>query len=182
MAMFEAKDVKITDRTTCFESKIFSVTRERIFLPDRGEFERDIVRHFGAAVMLPLLKDQTVLLTRQYRHPLESFVLELPAGTIEDKETALDCAKREIVEEVGYRAEQWTDLGRMCSTPGFCNEILYCYLAEDLSEDFSEQDDDEAIEVVQMSLAEMEQAILDGTIYDAKTIVTFTKAKLAGII
>ncbi len=137
-------------------------------------FARVTVLHPGAAVFLPLDEDNNLLLVRQYRHPIGQMLLEAPAGTLEPNEEPLTCAKREIQEEVGMSAATWTPLGTLYPAPGFCSELQHLFLARDLTPaPDAEQDEDEFIEVVPLSIGEVEEKIHSGEICDAKTIALY---------
>lgn len=131
---------------------------------------REVVIHPGAAVILPLLDSETVLLISNYRFCLGSRLLELPAGTLEKDEEPLECAKREVEEETGYRAGHMEPLLHFYSTPGFSNEILYVFVAKDLMFMGQNLDEGEKIEVVPVKLAQALEMIKEGTIVDVKTI------------
>lgn len=161
----------------------FYVVREKLELPGgKGVKDRDIVVHPGAAVFIPQQADGRLLLTKQYRYSLQKEILEFPAGTLDFSEAPLDCAKREIQEEVGMRAEEWIPLGTVWPSPGICNEVQHFYVARGLTPSRLEGDEDEQIEVISMSVPEVESAIANGSISDGKSMALFLKAKLAGII
>jgi ADP-ribose pyrophosphatase len=143
---------------------------------------RDVVEHSGAVVIVPILPDGRLVLVYQYRHAVSQSILEFPAGTLEENEEAIDCAQREIVEEVGYAAAQWTSLGTLLPAPGFCDEVLHVFLANKLSTQVVSADDDEIIEVRLMSVDEVLRGIVEGDIVDAKTIAAFCRAKLGGFL
>lgn len=162
--------------------KVFEVQEEQIELPS-GQQKRFVsVIHPGAVVVLPQLANGRFVLLRQYRHALRQELYEFPAGTLERGEDPLVCAKREIVEEIGYAAAEWRSLGEQYPAPGFCNELQYCYFATGLSEQRAPGDDDEILTVVTASYDEIEQGIAHGQIIDAKSIAVFFKAKVMGLI
>src|SRR5690606_29093338 len=119
--------VRVLGSSVLHKGKVFHVVREKLQLPDGGLVERDIGVHPGAAVFIPQLPSGEMLLVRQYRHPLGKMLLEFPAGTLNQGEDPLACAKREVREEVGYEASEWMDLGTLYPAPGFCNEVQYAY-------------------------------------------------------
>jgi ADP-ribose pyrophosphatase len=151
-------------------------------MPDGSRMVRDVVRHPGAVVILPLTASKTILLVRQYRHPIGQWILELPAGTLEPGEEPLACAQREICEEVGFAARAWQKLGELYPAPGFCDERQRLYLAQDLYEKSLPCDDDEQIEVEEIGLSEVPALIRGGAIQDAKTIAALFHAQLLGIV
>ncbi|HHY09763.1 MAG TPA: NUDIX hydrolase [Firmicutes bacterium] len=133
-----------------------------------------MVDHPGAAATL-VVEDGKVLLVEQYRPAAERNILELPAGTIDGLEDPLECAKRELKEETGYRAENWQPMGHLYPTPGYTNEVLYLYLARDLTKGEQELGESEDIKVRWVPLANVEDMIDNGEINDAKTIIALFK-------
>lgn len=171
----------LTERNEVLRTKIFTLVEESYSRADReGTFTRIKIEHPGAAVILPQKSDGTLLLVSQYRAALQRVILEFPAGTLEPKEDPLECAKREIVEEVGFAASEWRSLGELFPAPGFCDEKQHLFFASALSPAEMKLDEDEMIEVVEMSAAEVETAIASNLIVDAKSVSLFFRAKLAG--
>lgn len=136
--------------------------------------ERGVIDHPGSVVMVPLDGDNVRIL-RQYRIALESTILELPAGTKEPEEDWLVCARRELREETGYRADQWTSLGKIWPAPGITNEVMAVYLARDLSLAPLPQDADEEIEVVTCPFTDLLTMALNGDLQDAKSVVAILR-------
>ena len=126
----------------------------------------------GAAVALPVLDDGRIVLIRNYRFVVEETLLELPAGMLDEGESPMECARRELMEETGFRAGQVTPLLSFYSTPGMCNEVLHSFLVTDLVSGESAREPGEQIENHPMVLVEALRAIGDGRVKDAKTIVT----------
>lgn len=155
----------------------FEVTRLR--LPNRAEGDWECVRHPGGALAVPVMPDGKLVLLRQYRFAAQGRLLEFPAGTVESHEDPATTIKREIEEETGYRAHQWDTLGKFFLAPGYSDEIIYAFLAQDLEKlDVPPDGDaDEDIEVLLMSPKELEQAILAGEPVDAKSISSFVLAR-----
>lgn len=149
-----------------------TVTRDRVRLPTGRTTERMVVRHPGAVVILPLLPDGRIILVRQYRYAIGSDLWELPAGTLEPGEDPATTARRELQEEAGYRPGRLTELGAFYSAPGFCSERLWAYLAADLTPARLAGDDDEEIECVALTLAEVMAWAAAGKLQDAKTLAT----------
>jgi ADP-ribose pyrophosphatase len=133
--------------------------------------DREVVRHPGAVAIVPLL-DGKVLLVRQYRAPIDKEIWELPAGTIEPGEEPLECAKRELEEETGYRAREWRKLAEFYTTPGFCDERMLLFLARGLEpRPGARPAEEESLEVRAFTFAEAKQMLLRGELEDAKTII-----------
>lgn len=134
-------------------------------------YRREVVRHPGGACAVALFDDGTVALVKQYRHPPARFVLELPAGKLEQGETPEVCARRELEEEVGVTAGRFQPLAEFFTTPGFCSEKLWVFLATDLRETMRSHEDDEIIEVIRIPLSTAQMMVATGEIDDAKTII-----------
>lgn len=134
-------------------------------------YTREIVRHPGGAAVVPVFDDGTIALVSQYRHPAVRYVLELPAGRIESGERPEVCAARELEEEIGVVAARIDQLSEFYTTPGFCAEKLWVFLATGLKETKRSHEDDELIEVVRLPLARALEMIASREIEDAKTII-----------
>jgi ADP-ribose pyrophosphatase len=161
---------KVIDSRTVFEGNVFDVTVDTV---KEGElvYQRDVVRHPGSAVIVPVFADDTVALVKQYRHPAVRYLLEVPAGTLNEGERPEIAAARELEEELGFVAGKLEKLSEFFVSPGFCEEKMWVYLATDLSETSQRLDDDELIEVVRLNFYEALEMITDGEIEDAKTII-----------
>ncbi|HEY3102351.1 MAG TPA: NUDIX hydrolase [Pyrinomonadaceae bacterium] len=158
------------DSKTVFEGRVFNVSVDTVREGDQT-YVREVVHHRGSAVILPVFDDGTIALVRQYRHPAVKYLLELPAGTLNDKERPEDGALRELEEELGVKAGKLEKLCEFFVSPGFCEEKMWLYLATDLRETEQRLEDDEAIEIVRLPLDRALQMITDGEIEDAKTII-----------
>lgn len=159
-----------------FAGKIFDVELDRLRDVNGQEIVREVVRHPGGAGVLPLFDDGRVALVRQYRHPARKELLEIPAGRIEEGETPEQCVRREIEEEIGARAGILQRLSVFYSTPGFCEEKLYVYLATQLTPVERRPDHDELIDVIYLPLAEAIEKVHRGELADAKTIIALLLA------
>ncbi len=153
-----------------YHGRIFGVVSDTV---REGEltYRRDVVTHGGGAAIVAYYEDGTVALVRQYRHPARAYVLELPAGKIEDGERPEVCAARELEEELGVTARRLELLSGFYTTPGFCSEKLWVFLATDLTETAQHTEEDEVIEIVRLSLESALASVASNEIEDAKTII-----------
>lgn len=161
---------RLISSESIFDGKIVRLRVDQVELPGGRKTVREVVEHDAAVVIVPIDADDNVLLVNQYRYPTEQFLLEAPAGMVEESESPDDTAQRELQEEVGYATNNLRVLGGFWSSPGFCTEYIYAYLAKDLIEKKLAADVDENIEVVRTPLARIPQLIRLGEIQDAKTI------------
>ncbi len=155
---------------TLYEGKVLTLRRETLSYEDGSQQHWEIIRHPGAVVILAVDREEQIYLVNQWRRPIGKIILELPAGTLEDGEPPLECAKREIQEEIGYRAEKWTSLGGFYSAPGFCDEYLHFFLAQELSESTLDGDENEGIDVVKLPLEKALALVDRQQIEDLKTL------------
>lgn len=152
------------------ECDLFDVTRSLI--QHNGViYNRDVIRHPGSAVIVPLFEDRTVGLVRQYRHAAGEDLLELPAGSLEQGETAEECAAREVREEIGFAAGRLRKLTEFYVSPGFLSEKMTVFIATELEESRGTPDEDEFIDFVRMPLAEAAEMARNGHLADAKTML-----------
>ena len=158
------------DSKEVFAGRVFNVTVDTVREGDKT-YVREVVHHGGSAVILPAFDDGTIALVRQYRHPAVKYLLELPAGTLNDQERPEHGAARELEEELGMAAGKLEKLSEFFVSPGFCEEKMWLYLATDLKETKQQLEDDEMIEVVRLPIERALQMITDGEIEDAKTII-----------
>lgn len=158
------------DSRKVYEGRVFDVTADTVREGDKT-YVREVVQHPGSAVILPAYDDGTITLVRQYRHPAVRYLLELPAGTLNDKERPEEGAARELEEELGLVAGRMEKLSEFYVSPGFCEEKMWLYLATDLTATAQRLDDDETITIVRLPLKRALQMITDGEIEDAKTII-----------
>ena len=161
---------EFVDSKKVFAGRVFEVSIDTVREGDHT-YIREVVHHPGSAVILPAFADGTIALVRQYRHPAVKFLLELPAGTLNDKERPEEGAARELEEELGVRAGKLEKLSEFFVSPGFCEEKMWLYLATDLIETEQRLEADEILEIVRLPIDRALQMITDGEIEDAKTII-----------
>ena len=159
-----------------FKGRVFNVYTDTLQEPDGHRHIKDVVRHNGSVVMLAVddranPADPDIILERQYRHAAGQYLIELPAGSRDPGEAPLAAAKRELIEETGFRAKRWTLLLRYFASPGFLGEWMQIYLARDLREGTATPELDEQIEIIRMPLSKIMRMIDEGKIHDGKTIV-----------
>ncbi|MCX7595791.1 MAG: NUDIX hydrolase [Fischerella sp.] len=162
-----------------YKGRKFDFEVNRLRLPNKSEGEWECIRHPGGALAVPVTPEGKLVLVRQYRFAVGGRLLEFPAGTVEVNEDPLDTIKREIEEETGYRPHKWQKLGEFFLAPGYSDEIIYAYLAQDLEklQTPPEQEEDEDIQVISMTPEELEKAIVQGEPVDAKSISSFFLAR-----
>ncbi len=153
-----------------YDGKILKVLRDEVEISTGRKSFREVVRHSGGVVILALKDTETVLLVKQFRYPVNKTVLELPAGKLEKGENPDFACKRELEEETGYRADKWTSLGYIHTTPGFCDEKLYLYKAEELHFVGEHPDEGEVLKAFEIKISDLVSMIKNGEINDAKTI------------
>lgn len=161
----------MADEEIIFQADRYTIHRVR-HVDDQGrQHSRDIIRHPGAVVLLPLTDDGHVVLIRNYRVSIDRTLLELPAGTMEANEPPEETAARELIEETGYRAGRLELICTFYASPGICDEAMHVYVASELTEGEPEREANEQIENQLATWQQIEGWIDDGTIEDAKTLV-----------
>ena len=177
--------MELTEKTLrserIYDGKIIHVRRDEVLLPNGHTAMREVVAHPGGVGILALDGDGTELLVRQYRYAFGRTLLEIPAGKREKGEEPLTTAKRELQEETGAQADNWTSLGALIASPGCYDEVLYLYLATGLRFGQTHPDEDEFLALERMPLAELVRRCMDGEITDAKTVCAALKAKNLGL-
>lgn len=153
-----------------FQGKIISLQVDEVRLPDGRTATREIIRHPGAVAVLAL-HEERLIAVEQYRKPLEKSQVEIPAGKLEPGEDPTEAARRELEEETGYRCGTIRPVASFYTSPGFADEILHLYIAEDLSPGEQKPDDDEFLSLERLTLEEAKRYIAEGRISDAKTIL-----------
>jgi ADP-ribose pyrophosphatase len=182
-AASKSGQARVLSSRISYQGPVFSVTTDEVEEPGGVRARRDVIRHSGSIVVLAVedvasdkstkaghKAEPRILLERQYRHAAQSMMWELPAGRIDDGETALTAAKRELLEETGYSARQWKRILHFYVSPGFLDETMTIYLARGLQAGEAQPEPDERIAVRFFSLSEAKRMALNGRIRDAKTI------------
>jgi ADP-ribose pyrophosphatase len=159
------REPRVVASRELFRGKVISLRVDEVEVGAGRTATREVVEHRGAAVFAAVDDDERVHLVRQYRHAIGKELLEFPAGGLEEGEDPLETARRELAEELGLAAREWTYLGSFYSSPGFANELLHAYIARGLSVKRGTPDEDEELEVVRCPLAELleqPERLMDG--------------------
>lgn len=159
-----------------YKGRIVHLVEDTVILPGGGTAGRELVLHNGGVGVIAVDENKDVLMVRQFRKPYDEMVLEIPAGKLEKGEEPLPAGKRELSEETGYEAEEYTFLGKFYPTPGYCSEIIHLYLARNLSFVGQHLDPDEFVEVEKFPLEKLVQMVMDNEIPDGKTAIAILKA------
>jgi len=150
---------------------VVNLNVDTVTLPNGLTVDLEVVRHPGAAAVVPLKDDGTVVLIRQFRHAAGGFIYEIPAGKLSPGEEPVACAARELEEEIGYRAGSFELLSSIFTAPGFTDEVIHVYKATGLTKGLQHLERDEVLEIIEMPLSEAIAMIQSGAIRDAKTMV-----------
>lgn len=163
---------KVIKSDILFSGKVFDLKVDEIQYDTTGNTgRREVAIHPGGAVVVAVTDENKIVVVKQFRYPFKESVLELPAGKLDDNEDPQICATRELTEETGYTAGKVTKLGHIYTTPGFCNEILHIYLAENLTPgDHNREEGEEGMEVFEFTIDEIKEKIANGELVDAKSI------------
>ncbi|MCG6880465.1 MAG: NUDIX hydrolase [Deltaproteobacteria bacterium] len=152
--------------------------RENVTLENGVVAEIDVIRHPGASAIVPVLRPNTLLMIKQYRHAAGGFIWEIPAGTMDTGESPLACAKRELIEETGFSAENWITLGEITPLPAYSDERIHIFGATNLTPEKQHLDQDEILEVHEVPFDDALSMVRDNQIQDAKTISALFLANL----
>ncbi len=163
--------------STAYKGKLLELREDTVRLPNGHEATREYIVHPGASVIVPFFQDGTVLVERQYRYPVKQHMLEVPAGKIDLGEDPEHAARRELLEETGYQAEQWNLIGTLMPCVGYSDELIYAYLAQGLIYSEQKLDDEEFLETSRIPMAELLKQSLESKIQDAKTIIALLWAE-----
>lgn len=166
-----------TTKDVLYTGKIIQLETHEVTLVDGKSAFREIIRHPGGVCILAKDPSDRILLVKQFRKPMEEAYLELPAGKLEQELTPLENAKKELEEETGYRAGNLVSLGAFATSPGYSDELIHLFVAEDLYEGQKGGDDDEFIDLVRLTKEEFSEGIRNGQIKDLKTVACYTLGK-----
>lgn len=158
------------ERNVIYQGKIITLRHDKLERPGKTSIKWDAVMHPGSVVLIAITNENKIILVKQWRRVVGEILYELPAGTVERGESPLECATREIQEETGYKAGKLTPKGGFFASPGYCDEYFHIFLAENLSKNSLPQDEDEAIEVIEITIDKALEMIDDHSICDSKTI------------
>lgn len=163
---------EVVNRDIPFVGRVFRVEVDQVLFEGKDKpARRETIIHPGGTVVVPVKANGKILLIKQFRYAHNEVIIELPAGKLEYGEDPQLCATRELKEETGYSTSNISNLGKIYTTCGFCNEVLHMYVAKDLIEgDHAREDGEEGIELIELSLDEIDEKIISGEIVDAKTI------------
>jgi ADP-ribose pyrophosphatase len=177
-----ARKAKLISSKLSYKGKVFNVYTDTVIEPGGHRNTRDVIRHSGSVVILAVDEsaktgnpaDPIVIMERQYRHAAGQFLIELPAGRRDPGEAPLAAAKREMIEETGYRAKHWKMMLRYFASPGFLGEWMQIYLARDIRPGAAAPELDEQIEILRVPLSEAMKMVAGGKIHDGKTLIALS--------
>jgi ADP-ribose diphosphatase len=167
---------KISSRQV-YSGRLLRVDQDHVLLPNGSTTDLEMVRHPGASAVVPFVTDEDILLVRQFRYAARGFILEVPAGTLQNGEPPDECARREVEEEAGYRAGRIVKIGSIFTTPGFTDEVIHLYVARDLTPVTQKLDADEVLTVERLPFKRAVDLIRMGEIVDSKTICALLMAR-----
>ena len=154
-----------------YQGRLLDVRKDKVRLPNGKSSTREWINHPGAVCLIPILPDGKIALVKQYRYPVLNHMIELPAGKIDKNESPLECAERELEEEIGYRSNNIKYVTKIHPAVGFANEKMWIYLAEDLEKTTLKLDEDEFLDFFPLRLDKALEMIWNGQITDVKTII-----------
>ncbi|MHC4225216.1 MAG: NUDIX hydrolase [Planctomycetota bacterium] len=170
------RDGTLLERRSVFEGRVVKLSVDRVRLPNGNETELEMIRHPGAAAVVPVDAEGQVLLVRQYRYASGGWVLEVPAGKLDAGEPPEDCALREVEEETGFKPGRLIPMGWIWTTPGFTDEKIWLYLAQDLQPAHQSLQSDEVLTVERVPLVQAVDRAVRGEIVDAKSVCALLRA------
>ena len=167
---------KTLSKEYAFKGRIINLRVDKVELPDGSVSTREIVEHNGGIGVLPIDDEMNVYVVKQWRSPYKRVVLEIPAGKRDGDEKPLDCGIRELKEEIGAVANEYTYLGELLPSPGYCGEIIYIYLARGLKFENQKLDEGEFLNVEKMPFKKLVEMVMNVEVCDAKTQIAVLKA------
>jgi ADP-ribose pyrophosphatase len=170
------RDIQVHERRLIHTGRIFDIYTETLSADSGKPFQLDIIRHPGAAAIVPVTAEGEIVLLSQYRHAAGGTIWEIPAGTLEDGEAPEQCARRELTEETGFIAQSWTRLGSILPLPAYSDERIHLFLARDLTPARQALDADEILAVHTFAFEVVFEMVRDGRIEDAKSICALSLA------
>ena len=173
------EEKKLSSKVT-YDGKVFTVTKDDVLCPNGQEAVREIVHHRGGVAILFKVDDKFIF-EKQYRYAMQEEIIEMPAGKLEKGEVPLEAAKRELLEETGYRPLEMIHLGDSYPTPGYSTEVIHLYYCPKAVKEERHLDQDENIELIYLTLEEIEQLIADNVIKDSKTVAAIHLYKAKAI-
>lgn len=162
--------IKINNRTTLHQGRVYNLITENVTLDNEVTTDVEFIQHPGATAIIPMIDPTHIILLNQYRHALRKYIWEIPAGTLDPGESVMSCARRELIEETGFSAEQWHSLGEITPVPGYSDERIHIFLATDLQPAERHLDEDEIIQVHRIACEAAFDMLRRGDIQDAKSI------------
>ena len=175
---FESLTEKTLTENRVFDGIVVKLNVDDVLLPNGEKTKRERIIHPGGVGIIALTDENEVLLVKQYRYGVQRLLIEIPAGKLEFGEDPLECGRRELLEETGYLAEEFTYLGGFCPTPAYCGEITHIFMARELTFKKQQLDKDEFLEVMKMPLNKAVELALQNKLDDGKTQIAVLKAKM----
>lgn len=168
MKKFEEKTI---NTTSIYEGKVVDLQVDEVSLPNGKTAKRELIKHPGAVAVIPITKDNKIVLVEQFRKPLEKSLVEIPAGKVEIGEAPEVTARRELEEETGYTTNELSFVTSFYTSPGFADELMHIYITDELEkmDTQPESDEDEFVEVLELTLEEAKELVEQERIHDAKT-------------
>ena len=166
---------KLIDKKIVYNGDFLKMRVDEIKLPNEKISSMEFIEHSDAACVLAIDDDNNILMVKQYRYPISQIMYEVPAGKMDENETPIECANRELEEETGYKAEKLELIGEIYTAPAYSTEKIYIYLASGLTQGKVNLDDDEFLECEKINFEKVLNMILNNEIDDAKTQIAILK-------
>lgn len=169
---------KVNTSKMLHNGRVFNIYQDNVTLENGVCLDMEIIRHPGASAIVAMTPKKEILLIKQYRYAVGGFIWEIPAGTFNAKEPPLECAMRELTEETGYVAKNWEKLGETTPVPGYSDERIHLFLAQDLTEKTQNLDQDEVLDVHKVAYQKVLSMVNSGEIQDAKSLAALFLANM----